>query len=97
MTVWKEQEHLKTAVRTCVYPDWTFSKTSRKRGPKKETISIPFLSGQRRVQPKDTTPRHKQSNVIAAVQSQEDIGDINSPSINLRHNTDVQLPLDICT
>ena len=28
----KEQEHLKTA---CGYPDWDFSKTSRKQDPKK--------------------------------------------------------------
>ena len=25
----KEQEHLKTALKTCGYPDWAFSKTSR--------------------------------------------------------------------
>ena len=48
----KDQEHLKTALRTCGYPGWAFSKTSRKRDPKKEedrskhySISIPYLSG----------------------------------------------------
>ena len=35
----KEQEHIKTALKTCGYPDWTFSKTSRKRDPKKELAS----------------------------------------------------------
>ena len=48
----KEQEHIKTALKTCGYPDWTFSKTFRKRDNKKEedrkkrhSNSIPYLSG----------------------------------------------------
>ena len=36
----KEQEHLKTALRTCGYPDWAFSETSRKRDPRKKRIEI---------------------------------------------------------
>jgi hypothetical protein len=100
----KEQEHLKTALKTCGYPDWAFTKTSKKRDPSKEeernkrhSISIPYLSGvsekfrrilqkcdipvqfkpsntlrQKLVHPKDKTPRHKQSNVVYAVQCQEE-------------------------
>ena len=48
----KEQQHLKTAVRRCGYPDWAFSETSRKRDPKKAEgrtkrhgTSVPYLSG----------------------------------------------------
>ena len=48
----KEQEHLKTALRRCGYPDWAFSNTSRKQNPKKDedrnkrhSISMPYLFG----------------------------------------------------
>ena len=100
----KEEQHLKTALRTCGYPGWAFSKSSRKRDPKKEedrnkrrSNSIPYLSGvsekfrrilqkhdipvqfkpsntlrQRLVHPEDKTPRHKQSNVVHAIQCQEE-------------------------
>ena len=46
----KEREHPKTALRTCGYQDWAFTKTSRKLDPKKEedrnllySISLPYL------------------------------------------------------
>ena len=83
---------------------WAFSKTSRKRDPKKEedrnkrhSISTPYLSGvlekfrrilqkhdipvqlkpsnslrQRLVHPKDKSPRHKQCNVVYALQCQKE-------------------------
>ena len=84
----KEKKHLKTALRTC-----GFSKTSRKLDPKKEedrkksrSISILYL-----------TPRHKESNVVSAIQCKEECniwGKLNSRSINVWHNTDVPPPLE---
>ena len=52
---------------------------------------------QRLVHHKDKTPRHKQSNVVYAVQRQEDcneMGKLTSPSINKWPDTDVPLPQD---
>ena len=53
----------------------------------------PALVRQRLVYTKDKTPRHKQSNVVNAIQCQEEcnklyIGEINIPSINVWHSTD---------
>ncbi|TWW53916.1 hypothetical protein D4764_0197150, partial [Takifugu flavidus] len=50
----KEQDHIKTALKTCGYPDWAFTRTSRKRDlskgeeeerNKRRSVSIPYLSG----------------------------------------------------
>ncbi|TWW59893.1 hypothetical protein D4764_06G0014230 [Takifugu flavidus] len=72
----KEQHHIKTALKTCGYPDWAFTKTSRKRDPskgeernKRRSVSIPYLSGVsekfRRILQKHDIPVHfKPSNTL---------------------------------
>ncbi|CAF94542.1 unnamed protein product [Tetraodon nigroviridis] len=48
----KEQDHLTTALKTCGYPDWAFTKTRKKRVPsneeekdKRHSVSIPYMAG----------------------------------------------------
>ncbi|TWW61021.1 hypothetical protein D4764_05G0011110 [Takifugu flavidus] len=73
----KEQDHIKTALKTCGYPDWAFTKTSRKPDPSKGeeernkrcSVSIPYLSGIsekfRRILQKHDIPVHfKPSNTL---------------------------------
>ncbi|TWW81402.1 hypothetical protein D4764_01G0012170 [Takifugu flavidus] len=73
----KEQDHIKTALKTCGYPDRAFTRTSRKQDlskgeeerNKRRSVSIPYLSGVsekfRRILQKHNIPVHfKPSNTL---------------------------------